>query len=248
MVNETRREFLALSGLASAALLGPVRALAQAVKPVRIRDVELFRLDIPVSKAELEISETIGYGVNHAFRSTSGVVKVVTDAGINGYSFAGGYRLDVLPQLREILVGKDLFAVQQHLRQGLGQWGGAEHAVWDAIGRIAGQPVYRLLGGTKTSIKAYLTFVWRDGLNGVSYQDQAEMGLKAKQAGFKGMKIQAWRPNPTDDADACREIRAAVGPDFAIMFDRTAHAPKRVGQKIWDYETGLKSGARHGEA
>ena len=57
MVNETRREFLALSGLASAALLGPVRALAQAVKPVRIRDVELFRLDIPVSKAELEISE-----------------------------------------------------------------------------------------------------------------------------------------------------------------------------------------------
>ncbi len=240
MVNETRREFLALSGLASAALLGPVRALAQAVKPVRIRDVELFRLDIPVSKAEIEISEKIGYGVNHAFRSTSGVVKVVTDAGINGYSFAGGYPLEVLPQLREILVGKDLFAVQQHLRQGLGQWGGAEHAVWDAIGRIARQPVYKLLGGTKTSIKAYLTFVWRDGLNGVSYQDQAEMGLKAKQAGFKGMKIQAWRPNPTDDADACREIRAAVGPDFAIMFDRTAHAPKRVGQKIWDYETGLK--------
>ncbi len=35
-------------------------------------------------------------------------------------------------------------------------------------------------------------------------------------------------------------IRSAVGPDFAIMFDRTAHAPQSVGQKVWDFETGLK--------
>jgi L-alanine-DL-glutamate epimerase-like enolase superfamily enzyme len=31
-----------------------------------------------------------------------------------------------------------------------------------------------------------------------------------------------------------------VGSDFAIMFDRTAHAPQSVGQKVWDFETGLK--------
>jgi L-alanine-DL-glutamate epimerase-like enolase superfamily enzyme len=54
------------------------------------------------------------------------------------------------------------------------------------------------------------------------------------------MKIRAWRPNPMDDVDACNEIRAAVGPDFEIMFDRTAHAPQAVGQKVWDYATGLK--------
>jgi D-galactarolactone cycloisomerase len=62
------------------------------------------------------------------------------------------------------------------------------------------------------------------------------MALKIKKAGFRGMKIRAWRPNPTDDADACGEIRAAVGPDFAIMFDRTAHLPGAV----WDYATGLR--------
>src|SRR5262249_30808362 len=47
--------------------------------------------------------------------------------------------------------------------------------------------------------------------------------------------IRAWRPNPLDDADACGEIRAAVGPDFAIMFDRTAHRPG----KGWGYATAL---------
>ena len=68
------------------------------------------------------------------------------------------------------------------------------------------------------------------------------MAVKIKRAGFQGMKIRAWRPNPMDDVEACREIRAVVGPDFAIMFDRTAHAPQTAGQKVWDYETGLRVG------
>ena len=36
-----------------------------------------------------------------------------------------------------------------------------EEAVWDAIGRIAGQPVHRLLGGAKAeTLLVYLTYVW----------------------------------------------------------------------------------------
>lgn len=240
MDKRTRRQFLSLSGFGLSALHARVQAVAEAVKPVRIRDVELFKLDIKVSKEELEAGARLGWGINDFRRSTPGVVKIVTDAGVNGYSFAGGYPLSDLPRLKEILVGKDLFAVEPHLRQGLGQWGGVEHAVWDAIGRIAHQPVYKLLGGTKSSIKAYLTCVWEQRMEKVSYKEQAEAALKVKRAGFKGMKVQAWRMNPLADAEACGEMRAAVGPDLAIMFDRTAHLPQAVGQKVWDYETGLK--------
>lgn len=231
MGEHTRRDFLKSSAVASALVLEPVRALAAAVKPVRIRDVDLFPIDIPVSKAESEA------GINHRYV----VTKIVTDAGVNGYSFAGPSP-KLLPEVRQVLVGKDLFAIEHHLKSGLIRWGGVEHAVWDAIGKIAGQPVYRLLGGSANSVKAYLTCVWRGNSDQshVPYRDQAEMAAKIKRAGFKGMKIRAWRPNPTDDADACGEIRAAVGPDFAIMFDRTAHAPQTAGQKVWDYETGLK--------
>jgi len=228
MPDYTRREMLAAS---LGAALAPLGALAAAVKPVRIREVDMFNISLPVSKTEADA------GVQYRYP----VVKIATDSGVTGYSFAG-YGPKSLPPVRELLVGKDLFAVEQHLKNGLVRWGGVEHAVWDAIGKIANQPVYKLLGGSKSSVKPYLTCVWKGNpdQSHVPYKAQAEMASRIQKAGFKGMKIRAWRPNPTDDADACGEIRAAVGPDFAIMFDRTAHAVRSAGQKVWDYATGLK--------
>jgi D-galactarolactone cycloisomerase len=212
-------------------ILEPVRRLAAAVKPVRITGVDLFPIRIPISKEDEAAGKMNRYVV----------CRIQTDAGVRGYSFAGP-NPKLIDKVRAVLVGRDLFNIEAHLKNGILQWGGVEHAVWDAIGRIAGQPVCRLLGGAKTSLKLYLTTVWQGQADqsDVSYDAQAEMALREKNAGFKGMKIRAWRPNPLDDAEACRVIRQAVGPDFAIMFDRTAHAPESVGQKVWDFETGLK--------
>jgi len=147
-----------------------------------------------------------------------------------------------LPAVRRLLTGQDLFAIEKHLDNGLEKWGGVEHALWDAIGRIAKQPVYRLLGGASTRVKAYVTCVWpgKEDQQHVSYREQAEQAMRLQKAGFPGMKIRAWRPNPLDDADACAEIRAATGPGFAIMFDRTAHVPSIIGQKVWSFDTGLR--------
>jgi L-alanine-DL-glutamate epimerase-like enolase superfamily enzyme len=254
MTNHPRRRFLAaLAGSTTAWLLDPIRALARDVKPVRIKAIDVFRIEIPTPASE------VARGVTNKYV----VAKVETDVGVRGYSFGeylvavpspepGGWEFDFegpsADQLQRVvrpaLVGKDLFAIEDHLKAGLVEWGGLEHALWDAIGKIAGQPVYRLLSGSKTSIRAYLTCVWPGkevkgySLNDqsqVPYQAQAEMAVKVKKAGYKGMKIRAWRPRPLDDADACGEIRSAVGPDFAIMFDRTAH----LSGKVWDYPTAL---------
>jgi L-alanine-DL-glutamate epimerase-like enolase superfamily enzyme len=229
MVDISRREILAAS---LAGVTAPLRAVAAAAKPVRIQKVELFAIRIPVSKAEAEA------GVYNSYP----VVKIVTDAGVNGYSFAGpGPKAQ--QQVNAILAGKDLFAVEQHLKNGLAPFGGVEHAVWDAIGRIAKQPVYRLLGGNATTVTPYLTCVWKGNAdqNHVPFKDHVDMAVKIKNAGYKGMKIRVWRPNPMDDVEVCKQIKAACGPDFAIMFDRTAHAPvSMANQKVWDYDTGLK--------
>jgi D-galactarolactone cycloisomerase len=223
----TRRQFL--GGLLTAAALAPVRALAAAVKPVTILGVDIFPIEIPVTEAERDAS------VDHRFT----VVKVETSADVRGYSFAGP-STTALPEVRKLLVGQDLFAIDRHLRDGLIRWGGVEHALWDAIGRIAGRPVFQLLGGKSDRVKAYVTCVWKGkpDQSHVSYEDQAAMAVRLKQAGYKGMKIRAWRPNPMDDVAACRVIKEAVGPGFSVMFDRTAHRPEEVGQKVWDYETG----------
>jgi D-galactarolactone cycloisomerase len=232
MPHLTRRGFLHAAALAApAAHLAALRGLAGAVKPVKIRDVDLFRIAIPVTTAEHDA------GLDHEYV----VARVVTDAGVTGYSFAGPPPA-ALPAVRKALVGQDLFAVDRHLRHGLLDWGGVEHAVWDAIGKIAARPVYQLLGGGADRVKAYVTCVWKGNpdQSQVSYADQARMAVKLKQAGYHGMKIRAWRPNPMDDVAACRVIKEAVGPEFRLMFDRTAHRPQDVGQKVWDYETGRK--------
>jgi L-alanine-DL-glutamate epimerase-like enolase superfamily enzyme len=227
----TRREFLHAAMAASATLLAPLHSLAAAVKPVTIREVDIFPIEIPVSRAEHDA------GLEHQYI----VVRIGTDVGVSGYSFAGP-RPGALPEVRKVLVGQDLFAIDRHLRHGLIQWGGVEHAVWDAIGKIAGQPVSRLLGGAADRVKAYVTCVWKGKLDQsqVAHEEQAGMAVKLKRAGFKGMKIRAWRPDPMDDVAACRVIKQAVGPDFAVMFDRTADRPRDAGQPVWDYETGRK--------
>lgn len=214
--------------------------------PIRIKDIDLFRIEIPVSRDDAD------RGLMNRYL----VARVDTDAGVRGHAFAEYLTTRMLPNargwefdfdfppadyirgiVRPALVGKDLFAIQDHLKAGLLEWGGIEHALWDAIGKVAGQPVYRLLGGSKTSIPVYLTCVWpgRDDQSDVPYKLQAETAARIQKAGFKAMKIRAWRPRPLDDVAACAEIRAAVGPEFAIMFDRTAH----ISGEVWDYNTAL---------
>ena len=189
MASSSRRTFISSLGAAAGALTGPVRLAAAAAKPVRIRNIQIFPIEIPIPREELEMGKYARYTF----------YEVETDVGVRGYCFDRGTDYLLLDRvIRPALVGQDLFAIEQHLRQGLGQWGGVEQAIWDAIGKIAGQPVYRLLGGASPRLKVYLTCVWRGKADQshVSYRDQAEMARKIKTAGFRGLKIRAWRPNP----------------------------------------------------
>ncbi len=124
-----RRQFLA----ASSALLAPVRALADAVKP------------------------TSGSRVWMSFRSCSPCRRSTRapDAWIATWSAAwipvpeyaasslpGVGPAQTLPPMRQALgPGKGLFQIEGHLKEnGLARWAGVEHAIWDAIGYIGRRP------------------------------------------------------------------------------------------------------------
>ena len=137
--------------------LNPLQSLAAEAKRVRITDIDLFTVDVPVTPAE------DAAGVLHRYE----VTKLITDAGVTGYSFSYRWHANAgpsprarRPAIRDAIVGKELFNVDGQLRDGLWRWGTVEHAVWDAIGKIAGQPVYKLLGGHEERVNAYLTCVW----------------------------------------------------------------------------------------
>src|SRR5436190_3523137 len=174
-----------MAGSFGSTMMAPaLQKLSAAVKPVKITAVEIFPIRLTASKEEIDAGKMASYVV----------CRIDTDVGVRGYSFAGPDP-KTLPEVQKALVSYDLFNVEGHIQRGVDAWGGVEHAVWDAIGRIAGQPVYKLLGGDRSSLRVYLTTVWPGNADQshVSYDAQAEMALREKKAGFKGMKIRAWR-------------------------------------------------------
>jgi D-galactarolactone cycloisomerase len=235
-----------LGGAAAATIawtMEPLRALAAEVERVRITNVESFRVRIPGERDPFRVYD---YGVS----------RVYTDAGVTGTSFVPCPE-DILERwVKPTLVGEDLFAIDRHIdrlqmqrgESGVQIWSGVEHAIWDAVGRVANRPVAKLLGGSRDRLRVYRTTTWpwrtprppgapevESDESDIPYDVQASYAVRLKQAGFTGMKVRAWRPRPMDDVDMVGVIRSAVGPDFKIMLDRTAVRPGWV----WDYPTAL---------
>ena len=65
-------------------------------------------------------------------------------------------------------------------------WTAVEEAMWDAIGKISGQPVSRLLGAKTSSLPVYFTYVWPGDptQDHVPFKEQAAQALRLKNAGF----------------------------------------------------------------
>ncbi len=262
----TRRGLFAASGGALAARIGlsaigsalaPTKAHAAEIGTMKIRDVESFPIKIPVKASEAKA------GVSHRFN----VVRVTTASGVRGYSFTGptqdgafaasrgalGQEAAVeaslakqrqpdqaaaFERVRKALIGSDLFAVEQHLKVGLGSFAQLEEAMWDAIGKVSNQPVHRLLGGAKAlSIPVSLAYAWPGETDQprVLAREQGRQAERLRRAGFKAMKIPMLRAQFIHDAEACQEILAAGGRGFKVMADRSA-APSG---HTWDYDTAL---------
>ncbi|WGF88432.1 mandelate racemase/muconate lactonizing enzyme family protein [Marinivivus vitaminiproducens] len=87
------------------------------------------------------------------------VVRIVTDEGISGYGEAEQFKPYLKPFIlyfRDALLGSDPTDVERTMlrirqRGGFKPWGAAvsaiEMALWDIAGKVAGVPVYKLLGG-----------------------------------------------------------------------------------------------------
>jgi len=232
--NMDRRSLMALLASScasfSSAAAAPLKALQSQVRDVTIRSVATFDVMVPLT-GPAPPSRTGGPP------GRTNVTRVETNAGVTGYSFMGSTAQQVAAA-QSVLVGRDLFQVETHLRNGLVKWGAIEEAIWDAIGRIAGQPVSRLLGGASRVQPVYITYVW-PGTNGqetITPKEQAQQARIVRDAGFRAMKIQIFRRNYHLDAEACAEILGVGGQGFRVMVDRTAD---RSPNGLWTYAQAL---------
>ena len=150
-------------------------------------------------------------------------VRIDTDAGI--YGVAGheffGAEEQCVRRVADYLVGEDPLRIEQHagtLRYLWPYFGTAvwfvELALWDIVGKVAGLPVYRLLGSAHDTLPLYAS----TGQNRTPAQ-RADDARRLRDEGFRAIKLRVHNETLAEDLAQVAAVRRAVGDDMAIMVD-----------------------------
>lgn len=186
------------------------------------------------------------------------VVELETDEGYTGTGWMNslGFAPDLLErfvdsQFTDVLLGADPFATEalrERLRLqtvyygelGMSAWPRAaiDVALWDIKAQAAGQPLYKLLGGEVSSVRAYASSM--DAHHGLD--ELADLHGGFADRGFTAFKTKVGDKTPDQEAARIAEIRDAVGPDADIFVDAnqawTVNEAVRTVRRMEPYDVG----------
>jgi L-alanine-DL-glutamate epimerase-like enolase superfamily enzyme len=188
--------------------------------------------DITTLAVGMPLKEPLGWGTNWIHTRGAVLVQVHTDEGITGLGEAGfssGFydRLQPVIQnvLKPLLIGQnplDVGALWQKMFQATHTWGrrgmetyalsGVDIALWDILGKVVGQPVFRLLGAHRTQVPAYSA----PSLKPASVV--ARESEKAASQGFQAIKLRAGL-GLDEDLKIVRAARKAAGDKVVLTID-----------------------------
>lgn len=171
-------------------------------------------------------------------------LRILTDEGIEGVSFAWGGRngkitADYMHEIvRPALINEDPLNIEHiwYKLKTIDRWhglfpshiiGAIDVALWDILGKKSKLPVYKLLGSYREKVPAYASSLVLS-----SKEEYVEEALRVKEQGYHGYKLHPIG-DPILDIETCKEVRKAVGNDFALMLDP-------VG--IYNYQQALQVG------
>jgi len=209
-----RRDFCkALPGLAALPLLFPRPASAAKFK---ITDVRLIKIrlvkDMGIVPRRVG---TTGGGLPITIGGFT-MTEVHTDQGLVG--IGPGIEPQFLKGVQNLLVGKDPFDMNRHssvLYAPNRDWGApVEIALWDLLGKIVDQPLYKVWGGNRDKVLPYAA-MWGVG----TPEERADKAAEIKAAGWKAMKLRAGFNTLREDVKVVELVRKAVGDDFHILVD-----------------------------
>jgi L-alanine-DL-glutamate epimerase-like enolase superfamily enzyme len=131
-------------------------------------------------------------------------------------------------ELAPAIVGQDPFMIRgirdrlwaitdYHGTTGLALMGiaGVDIALWDLVGHALGQPVWRLLGGSRDRVPAYAMVGWLS----YSIDELKRICERAIEQGFRGVKIKVGAPTLEEDVARIEAVRASIGPTKLLMVD-----------------------------
>ena len=146
------------------------------------------------------------------------VVIVRSDEGVEG--FASGDDVPDRELLERLLVGVDpedaatVHGVVETVDFHHGRNWVVEVAVWDLLGRVHGEPLWRLLGGTRDRIGAYAS-----AGELVAADERARRCVALRDAGVRAVKLRLHSSDWRVDLPVIQAVRDGVGTDLEIMVD-----------------------------
>jgi len=159
------------------------------------------------------------------------VVKIETDAGITGYG-VGRPRpgeKEFRAQFLSTLIGKDptmteaiwssLWSPKMSGRRGYETraLSSIDIALWDIKAKLAGLPLYKLLGGYRKEIPIYIAGGYYS--TGKGHKElQGEMASYVA-LGAKAVKMKVGAVPIKDDIARIKAVREVIGPDIALLLD-----------------------------
>jgi len=169
-------------------------------------------------------------GVGTTFGDTRqlGIVTVETDEGVSGNAFLGSSRMGadhfvkgMMEFIKPIVMGRnpqDIGAIwweMWKMNRSVSTYiiGAIDICLWDINGKIAGQPIHRLLGTCKESVPVYGSTAYHE-----TTEEYAEEAIRFREMGWQAHKIHP-HGDPQMDIKISQAVREAVGPDMKLMLD-----------------------------
>jgi L-alanine-DL-glutamate epimerase-like enolase superfamily enzyme len=93
-----------------------------------------------------------------------------------------------------------------------------DNALWDALGKLYGVPLYKLLGGYRDAVPVIAIGGYYYA-NDPSYRMLQDEARQYKDKQLAGLKLKVGRASIKEDVERVRAVREAVGDDFMIACD-----------------------------
>ncbi len=230
---------------------------------MRIRDVRAIPLEYPLPQPVFDANYIMA-------TKPALLVEVETEDGMIGRGeaahFGGPLRSTqtvIEGELREHLLGEDPGEIERlweqmhqraykHARGGLliAAMSGIDIALWDLRGKLAGMPLWLLLGGYRRRVPAYATGgFYAEGKGArelcVEMEGYVQHGFRAvkmkvgRNSDIQGSPLRAMTHRGVcevslfEDLARVRAVREAIGPDIRLMVDANG---------AWDVPTAVKMG------
>ena len=182
------------------------------------------------------------------------LVRVMTDEGIEGYG-SGEFPFGLTPtymtfiqdMIAPWLIGQDPLMIEKLATRLKGDGRLAprpwivENALWDILGKKAGLPTYKVMGGYRDHIPAYAAMCELR-----SDEERQEDALRLFDEGFRAVKLRLFMPTIKEDIHIVENIRKAVGDKMTIICDAN-QGPVRdrnfEGGRVpfWTYQRALET-------